>query len=246
MKKQLTSIVRQVVIDYLKEKNQSEKKMLFVLLDYPSYFSEKLIWDSLKKISMTKYEMILCVNDNWRNVPGDLNYKKLIHLDELTIEDIRFYVNQAKTLIIPTITFGFVSKLASLIDDEKSVFIALQFLLRGKNVIVATDNIEIKGINKMFAPTSIHDRLRSYLRKIRKDGVFLVKIDHLINLMYGKKLKNSKRLVILEEHVKELFYEGKNELYVPINTVITPLGKDLAKQLGISIYKTRNDDIDDY
>ncbi|OZM58308.1 hypothetical protein CIB95_01685 [Lottiidibacillus patelloidae] len=233
MKNKIEAIVREVVLNYFKEKNGQHKKLL-ILLNYETP-NQNEVWDLVGTLSKT-YDVTLCVSEKWTTVPNTINVAEVIAIDGLTDQTMTEMASNVDALFLPTISYGFLAKLAMTIDDEKALALCIHFQLVGKKLIVAKDAIARKGEQKLLMPHSIQERISTYISQLVKDGVSVLKMKEVEKwLQQNVDAIQVKKPVLLAKHIVEIAEEGDNELQLSKNTVISPLGKDMARELGISL-----------
>jgi hypothetical protein len=233
VKKQIEAIVREVVINYFKEQNGQQKKLL-ILLNYETP-NQDAIWNVVKMLANT-YDVTLCVSEQWTKIPSSINGAQVVHLENLTVEQMNNLAQSSDALFLPTISYGFLAKLAMTIDDEQALALSIQFQLQGKKLIVAKDALKRKGEQKLLTPHSIQERIATYTNQLVKDGVSVLKLIDVEKWLHQNiDALQVKRPILLAKHIEELAEEGEKQVQLSSNTVISPLGKDMAREMGISI-----------
>ncbi len=235
MKENIESIVRQVVMKYFQEQLSKEKrKEIFIFLEENDCIPPKTIWEVVSALSQ-KYSITICMAQSWV-VPQHLEYKKCVVLKEENLEIIKKMVDDSELLFLPAASFSTLAKLALTIDDRIDLQILIQSQLDGRRIVVAKDSFIPKGTQRITIPHSIQQRLQSYMNILREDKVSIITLEnapnwiesYFENVTYG-------RPIVLAKHVEEVSKEGIKELLVPKNSLITPMGKEYAKNLGISL-----------
>jgi hypothetical protein len=233
VKNKIEAIVREVVMNYFKEQSGQHKKLL-ILLDYETP-NQDAVWRIVEKLSNT-FEVTLSVSEQWTKVPSSIKASQVIRLEDLTIEDMSNLAESTDVLFLPTISYGFLAKLAMTIDDEKALSLCIHCQLEGKKLIVAKDALMRKGEQKLLTPHSIQERVATYTNQLVKDGVSVLKLKDVEKWLHQNiDALQVKRPVLLAKHIEEMAEEGEKQVQLSTNTVISPLGKDMARELGISI-----------
>lgn len=238
MRAKIEAIVRQVVQSYLHATSSKiNQRKLFIVLDYESP-TPFLVWEKLKSIS-SKHKITLCLSDRWNDVPDGISFEQALQLKETNRVTIKEAMQQADILLFPTACYSLLSKLALTIDDDLTLWIAIQMQLDGKHIIIASDQLEHKGIRHLTAPATVVKRIQAYERQIQADGVSTVSLSNIEQwLASSSRIKTNKRPLILARHIEEMANEGEKELTVPEQSLITPMGRDKARELGITINKS--------
>lgn len=237
MRRRIEPIVRQVVKNYIQSTSlKKNQKSLFVLLDYESP-TPALVWEKIRSIS-SKHKITLCLSERWIDVPEGLMVDHVIQLKEANRDDIKEDMLGTDILLFPTANYSLLSKLALTIDDDLSLWIAIQMQLDGKDIIIISDQLEHKGIRHLSAPATVVKRIQTYSRQIQADGVSVVSLNKIEQwLETSSRIQVNKPPLILARHIQEIANEGEKELTVPEQSLITPMGRDRAKELGVTINK---------
>ncbi|MCD8510739.1 MAG: hypothetical protein LRY73_13280 [Bacillus sp. (in: Bacteria)] len=236
MREKVKSLVQQALREILdSQKTSKEKEKLLVLLVYHSSKREEL-WEHIRKLAMS-HSISLLYGEKWREIPEDI--KELVEaVDVATIDEetARVAMNAVNALYVPVVSHGLLTKLALTIDDDFPSWLAIQMQLEGKEVIFASDNISYRSYQRFSIKPSVEKRIASYVRQVQKDGVHVLpmakaerKLASLVAKFHGK------RPLVLARHVEELSRSGERELVLPKRSLITPMGRDAARELGITI-----------
>lgn len=235
VKTKVKILVQQVVEAYLKEQlHGKEKQSIAILLGYQSQHPSVV----LKTVSslLKTYEATLILSKEWLNGPARLDGKQYVILEETTQQELNRIVEKSSILVVPVASYRLVSKLALTLDDELAVWMAIQYQLLGKPIVMAKDYIEPNVYQQILAPNSLLERLQSYIRQIQTDQVKWVPLSKLTETVEDQiTAYQEKQYLILAKHVEKAYQEGLKELVVPDKSRVTPSGKDLAKDLKIQI-----------
>jgi hypothetical protein len=238
VKEKIEKIVREVVLEYFKSKNMKDpvnKKELFIVLEEVPTISQERIWATLSDLSIN-YNVSLCLAKSWSKIPENLKYKKKIELETEQIEIIKKEILEADLIFVPALTLSTLAKLALTMDDQVVMRILLEAQFGGKQLLLANDSLIPKGEQKITIPHSIQKKINSYLKQLREDSVGIVSIRNASRWIetYFENYSEA-RPIVLARHIEEVFNEGNHELLVPQNSLVTPMSKEYARNLGISI-----------
>lgn len=238
MKEKIELLVRKVVMELLnKEKEEmTDKQVLIILDDHPdTYFNRADVWEQLKGISH-HYQTTIFHTDKWGELPEDVKHIKMIPLRDENLDQIKAEIQNADVLFYATAGYSTLSKLSLTIDDNLPMWITIQMQLNGKKLLLANDFFSQKGTQKVTVPFTVSKRLNGYLRTLREDKVQVLAmanarkwLDSYFDSFAGR------RHVVLAKHIEEAAKLGESELIVPKNSLITPMCKDYARELGIRI-----------
>lgn len=237
VKTKVKMLVQQVVEAYLKEQLQvKEKQSITILLGYQSK-NPTIILEAVTPL-IESYDVTLILSKEWLPVPSEFSGNKYVLLEESTQADLEKIVETSSILVVPIAAYRLVSKLALTIDDELAVWLAIQYQLLGKPIVVAKDLIEPTVYQQIHAPHSVQERLQSYIRQIQADQVKWVSLSKLTQTVDDQQvIQNEKQSLILAKHVEKAYQDGLKEIIVPEKSRLTPSAKDLAKELKIHINK---------
>lgn len=237
MKGNIETIVRQVVTNYYKnqliEQKQKPNK-IFILLEGNNVIPPRFIWEIVSILSQ-KYSISICMEQGWQ-VPANIEYNECVVLEKENLELINKMVNETDLLFIPVASFSTLAKLALTMDDNLFLEILIQAQLDGRQIVVVKDSFIPKGTQKITIPHKVNQRLQAYMNILREDNVSIVYLKNALNWIdsyFESDIKS--RSVVLAKHIEEVSKEGDSELLVPKNSLITPMGKEQAKNLRISI-----------
>jgi hypothetical protein len=235
---QVKILVQQVVEAYLKDKVlENEKKPIAILLGYqspnPTYVLEAIT--PLLNI----YEVKLIVSKEWANSSSTFSNRPFVLLEEINQQELTAIIEESSVLVIPAASYQLLSKLALTMDDELAVWVAIQYQLLGKPVVIANNGVEPNVYQQIHAPHTVQERIQSYIRQIQTDQVKWVPLNKLTQTVEHQfTAYEEKQSLILAKHVEKAFHTGLKELVVPLKSKITPSAKDLAKELKIVITKS--------
>ncbi|MDN3016319.1 hypothetical protein PH210_08915 [Paenibacillus sp. BSR1-1] len=236
VKTKVKMLVQQVVEAYLKEQLR-EKEKIAILLGYQSQ-NPSVVLEAVTPL-IDSYEVTLILSKDWLPSHAALSGKPYVLLDQTSQQELNRIVESCSTLVVPVASYRLLSKLALTMDDELAVWLALQYQLLGKPVVIAKDYIEPTVYQQIHAPHSVQERLQSYIRQIQADQVKWVPLSKLALTVDSQQTAyKEKQSLILAKHVEKAFQDGLKEIVVPEKSRVTPSAKDLAKELKIQITKT--------
>jgi len=130
-----------------------------------------------------------------------------------------------------------------LADDRESQVLA-ELLLKGKTVtMVSAPDMEwlVKKVEKVETTSYYHQQLRAYKIKLESFGVRFVFLEQFLNKKYHAQahtISGEENLdifphkLLTEQGVKD---HKDIEIYIRKSTIVTPLARDMAKELGKTI-----------
>ncbi|HJV17866.1 MAG TPA: hypothetical protein VJ546_10890 [Bacillales bacterium] len=234
IKTKIRSLVQQAVEAYIREQTIDQPKpAIAVLLGYQSPNPSEVL-EAVARLQ-DNYDVTLILKKEW--VPLATTSAYLV-LEESNYQELQEVVAKSSLLVFPVASYQLLSKLALSMDDDLTVWVAIQHQLLGKPIVIANDHIEPSVYQQIHAPHSVLERLGSYIRQIQLDQVkwvsltkLITTIDEQINTYYEK------RPLILAKHIEKAHQDGLKEIDVSMKSKITPSAKDLAKDLSIEIKK---------
>jgi hypothetical protein len=235
VKSQVKMLVQQVVEAYLNEKSQVVKgQPIAILLGYQSPNPAEIM-EAVTPL-LNSYEVTFVLSKDWLQATTKLSEKSYVLLEETTQQELIGIMEKSALLVVPSASYQLVSKLALTIDDELAVWLAIQYQLVGKPIVIANDYVEPNVYQQIYAPHTVQKRLQSYIRQIQADDVKwlpLKKLTVAVEDQYNT--FQEKKALILARHVEKAKQDGLREIVVPAGSKVTPSAKDLAKELRIDI-----------
>jgi hypothetical protein len=239
VKEKIEAIVRNVVLEYFKRENNKllvRDRKIFVFLEENNSFSKKKMWETISEISKSN-TIVICLAESNLQVPLEMKQNVTFSLDSKEELDlVNSHLKEAEIVFIPSPTFSTLAKLALTINDSTALNLLVEAQFSGKQLLLANDSIILKGDQKITTPHSIQKKIQSYLKQLREDEVQLVPLKNVAKWLDSYfESDTKKRPIVLAKHIDEISKEGLQELQVPKNSLVTPMSKEYAKDLGISI-----------
>ncbi|HEY2420801.1 MAG TPA: hypothetical protein VGI04_05275 [Neobacillus sp.] len=236
-KAKVRMLVQQVVEAYFNEqKYENKKQSIGILLGYQSLHPTAVL-EAVTDL-LESYEVTFLLSSEWVPFPLDRSGKSYVLMEETGPLELRAIVENTSLLVVPVASYRLLSKLALTMDDELAVWMAIQYQLEGKPIVIANDDIVLTVNQQIQAPHSVQARLQTYLRQIQADQVQWVPLSKLLKTVEVQlKTHEEKNALILAKHIETAHQEGRKEIRVPKRSQITPAAKDLAKELQIKITK---------
>ncbi|TDK60911.1 hypothetical protein E2K98_14430 [Bacillus salipaludis] len=230
-------IVQKVVEDYVKQLSQHQgRKPITILLGYQT-INQTEILEAVSTLQQS-YDVKVLLTKEWEL--SELNETKYILMEDSTQQALMEIINQTSILVIPAASYQLLTKLALSIDDEAAVWFTIQTQLLGKQIVIASDQVEPNVYQQILAPPSVLERLQGYIRQIQTDQVKWVPLRKLVQTVEQQMIDNEdKQPLILGKHIEKAYQEGLKEIATPFKSRITPVAKDLAKEFNIKISPLR-------
>ncbi|KMJ60368.1 hypothetical protein AB685_06050 [Bacillus sp. LL01] len=239
VKETVRELVKRAVEAYMAEQGnlsskEKTKPSITVLLSYPSSDPKGV----LKAVSDIKasFQVTLVTSRDWVEMLKDT--EGVIPLESTDYEEVQALWTSTDLLILPVASFQLVSKLALMVDDDRAAQTAIQFQLLGKPIVIANNEVELGVYQQILAPHSVQEKLQGYLRTTQKDQVKWVPLNQLLHTAKEQhQLYQEKQPLILAKHIEHASRENVKAITVPKDSKITPVAKDMARELKIHIQK---------
>jgi hypothetical protein len=234
VKLKIKMLVQQAVEAYLREQlHKGKSNSIAILLCYESPKPSEILETILPLFH--SYDVTLLTSKEW--IPF-LKEQPYILLEEMSHQQLWTFIEQTSMLVIPAASYHLIAKLALTMDDELAAWLAIQYQLAGKPVVIANNNVELNVYQQILAPYSVQERLLSYIRQIQSDQVKWVSLNKLCKSVEDQwHWYEEKKSIILAKHIETAHRHGLKKIGVPANSQVTPAAKDLAKELSIQITK---------
>lgn len=235
VKEKVKELVRQAVEAYMSEQDNEEKNpAITVLLNYHSS-NPGLILKAVTEIKEFFAVKLVASKDWVERLEGDEDVLPLNQADHSELEKLW---NSTDLLILPVASFQLVSKLALMVNDDRTAHTAIQFQLLGKPIVIANNEVELGVYQQILAPHSIQEKLQAYLRTTQKDQVKWVPLKQLLRTAKEQHQQyKEKQPLIMAKHIEHAARENVKTITVPKESKITPVAKDIAREMKIQIQK---------
>ncbi|MEW9050638.1 MAG: hypothetical protein AB2392_05735 [Neobacillus sp.] len=235
IKEKVKILVQQVVEAYIKEQLKINKeKSITILLGYQSPNPSEV----LKAITplLVHYDVTILLSKEWLPVPEPLTRTTYLLIEDTSQAELMEIVEKTSLLVVPAASYRLLSKLALTMDDEVAVWLAIQYQLLGKPIVIANNYVEPTVYQQIHAPYSVQERLQTYIRQIRTDQVNWIPLSKLNqNVAHQLQAFETKKSLILEKHIEQAQREGLTKISLPQKSQVTPAAKDLAREYRIQI-----------
>lgn len=232
MRSQVASLVRQILQENIPAHRPNKKTDLnvYVLLGYPSA-TKQAVWEHIRAISDT-YEVQVGVTDDWQDVPE--NFPSTIeNISDLDRYELLDNLHKVDLMYVPVVSYGLLAKMALTIDDDLLSWLIIQLQMAGKRILLADDELQINASNRQ-AHQSVANRIQSYWRQLERDGI---EVTSKMQFQTGNKdHQQAKKTLLSVKQIEMLSSTGVKEIFIPKNQVITPLAKDRARELEITLH----------
>ena len=238
LKKQVQSLVQQVVKEYLEKQVENENAdAIAILLNNPTSHSPEVILEAVTHLA-EKYEVTMLVSEEWSHFQEKWNGKTVLLTKETSLPTLLEVIEKTKVLVIPISSFRLLSKLALTMDDDEAAKLAIQYQLKGKPVVIAKDEVELDVYEQLLSPHSVQERIQGYIRQIQKDEVKWVSLKDLLKTVDDQiSSYDEKAPLLLSKHIEKAMRDGLDEITLPAKSRVTPSAKDLARELNVKIQK---------
>ncbi|WP_339148180.1 MULTISPECIES: hypothetical protein [unclassified Sutcliffiella] len=241
VKETVRELVKRAVEAYMSEqaettitKSVKNKPSITVLLSYQSTDPNSI----LKAVTEIKssFQVRIVASKEWKELlEGE---EGVLPLDSAGYQELQALWTSTDLLILPVASFQLVSKLAMMLDDDRTTQTAIQFQLLGKPIVIVNNEVELGVYQQILAPYSVQEKLQSYMRTTQKDQVKWVPLNQLVRTAIEQhNLYQEKQPLVLAKHIERASTSKVKALSVPKNSKITPIAKDMARELKIQIQK---------
>jgi len=145
-------------------------------------------------------------------------------------------LHEYRMVVVPAVGFHTVRAIAELRDEDPFAQLVLQALLRGLKVVMLTDALVPAQREGASVAPGLRAAAEVNLKKLLAYNIVLVRLDEIGTAVAEKKVPSSKDL-ITEQDIIDLKNGDVTGLRVPPKTIVTPLARDKAKELGITIIR---------
>ncbi|MDI6783164.1 MAG: flavoprotein [bacterium] len=165
-------------------------------------------------------------------------------LTDIPAEKVLSFVQEQVLIIVPTLSRTTAIKLASAITDTLVTDLLYTALVNKKPIIAARNgadpmlsNCPRCGTSDM-APAMIQN-IHTELDKLIQYGIRLISVDDLadetVSILESIPREIPEKQIITEQDIKSAANAGEKRIRIRKGSIVTPLAKDTAKELGIEI-----------
>lgn len=235
VKEQIRLLVQEAVQAYLEEKKEEKTKpAILILLGYQTSHPLDVL-EAVTSISC-QFDITILLTKEWLSAKEHLSSYPTVMLEEVERKEWLSLVERAALLVLPIASYQLLAKLALTIDDDPASWFVIQYQLLGKPVVIANNQVELTVYQEILAPNSVQSRVQAYIRQIQADQVKWVPLHHLAKTMEQQLIAyKEKQPLILAKHMEKANREGIKELQLPKASKLTPIAKDLARELHIHL-----------
>lgn len=239
MRELIESLVRQAVEELLAQKQEKTsclRKVFILLSEEPRKYSEvSKLWEHVNELTK-KYEVTLAVGKSWSEIPNHVDVSNVINVEEKG-HSLPLALEQADILYLPVLSLGLIARLAYSIDDDLASNWTISAQLSGKPIVLAKDELQLQNSNPLATPFTVQTKVNTYLRTLRQDGMTISTTRSAMGAIDVQLKKQSDhRPLLLVKHIEAAWEHSEPFINVPKSTIISPLAKDRAKELGMGIY----------
>jgi hypothetical protein len=235
VKTQVKMLVQQVVDAYLREELKAKKDSpIAILLGYQSP-NPITVLEAVTPLLDT-YEVTLLLTKEWLPLQEQWDGMSYALIEEMPQQELSAMIEKSSVLVVPAASYRLLSKLALTMDDEAALWVAIQYQMLGKPIVIANNGVEPNVYQQIHTPHSVQERLQSYIRQIQTDQVKWVPLNKLVKTVDEQYAAyQDKQSLILAKHVERAYQDGLKQIDVPLKSRVTPAAKDLARDLRIQI-----------
>jgi hypothetical protein len=235
----IESLVREALeelVAHKLEKTSRLPKVFILLSEEPSKYSEvPKLWEHVNELT-NKYEVTLGVGGAWSEIPDHIDVSNVINVEE-SKHSLPLVLEQADILYLPVLSLGLIAKLAYSIDDDLPSRWTISAQLKGKSIVLAKDELQLQSSNPLATSFTVQTKVNNYLRTLRQDGMTISTTRSAIRTIdIQLKKQSDRRPLLLVKHIEAAWEHSESYINVPKSTIIGPLAKDRAKELGIGIF----------
>lgn len=242
MKDYITSLVQQTLHDYFK-KADNKQHILVLFTNHRAQING--FWEHMKQLTEQFHVSVVC-SEKEREDVAKLNVHDVYVKEDLTKDDVQHFSQTFPLLYCPSISYGFLAKLSLLLDDAVPIWLTMDMLLNGKEVLLGNDVIIGERKKFFWYKPSTDNKVKHYMKELQKDGVQFSSMSQATKIITKQiKKASEKRPLLLAKHVQAVAELGEKELVVPNNCIITPMAKDMAKSLQMKIKMENNEKRDE-
>jgi len=215
--------------------NQDQKKILVIFGATQVDISQSL--DQIRACIEGGYDVFVILSDVAGKIFQIDEIRDICGTDRVIIDsdlvDLNFFIDGFGLTVIALLSQTISSKLILGIADTPSVFLPLQALARGDRVVGVSTQLEEKT-SRLIKFRSVHHQLLDL-------GIELVRTDQIADLIMSDGSRaffteslNNKKTVITASSIERLPLTV-SELVCPVNSLVTPLAKEVAARKKVNL-----------
>ena len=215
--------------------NQDQKKILVIFGATQVDISQSL--DQIRACIEGGYDIFVILSDVAGKIYQIDEIRDICGTDRVIIDsdlvDLNFFIDGFGLTVIALLSQTISSKLILGIADTPSVFLPLQALARGDRVVGVSTQLEEKT-SRLIKFRSVHHQLLDL-------GIELVRTDQIADLIMSDGSRaffteslNNKKTVITASSIERLPLTV-SELVCPVNSLVTPLAKEVAARKKVNL-----------
>ena len=220
--------------------NQDQKKILVIFGATQVDISQSL--DQIRACIEGGYDIFVILSDVAGKIFQIDEIRDICGTDRVIIDsdlvDINFFIDGFGLTVSALLSQTISSKLILGVADAPSVFLPLQALARGDRVVGVSPQLEEKT-SRLIKFRSVHHQLLDL-------GIELVRTDQIADLIMSDGSRafcteslNNKKTVITASSIERLPLTV-SELVCPVNSLVTPLAKEVAARKKINLVNPVN------
>lgn len=214
-------------------------KVLVVLDDETEDLSQ--IFDTLGKVSGELPDYHIFIPEHLTDmVSNSSGFLRFTPINSLKRHQFKGLVEKMDRVVIPFLSITSLSKIVGMTGDEPVPGLCLHALTLGKPVSVCTDGIHALSYAGIKNESKLMSIIRSNLKVLEEMGVETVQINKLkenigIKLPEASQTTVGMKNVVTKDDVTIAFDQGHKSLNFPRGTIVTPLARETAANLGMEI-----------
>jgi|GEM_PF-3195458 len=195
---------------------------------------DKVFKEVIKQLQTEKQEQAVIIGSMKKNDPCCSQYECVPFNEAGEKETKLAIITELPNKMLANLANGY-----STTDEEECV---LRYLLRGKEVIALKHGVEFFSYKKT-APKALYHTYLAYFKKLQEYGVSFVTGDECTssNQNHEKSSSNKEgeinKKIITEMDLQKQFLKEVTCIFIPGNSIITPLAEDYMKKHRMKIQR---------
>lgn len=134
-------------------------------------------------------------------------------------------------IILPSLSCTQISSIWNGMPVDDITKWSIDVILKGKKILITQDSVELNQ-KHIYKNSGLYGRISNYFEELKNDGIIVKADEYSREDIQGYIFKEK---LLDERSVKLINYENIREIIVGKRTIITPLAKDLIRNLNIKI-----------